>query len=255
VLPNDWALRSGRVPRVPVLHLGLLTFPFPPRPAPALTVAAHPQPLNPDFLPFEGTRSPPDCPLRDFAPKGNANVMPTISGPNTLWWFNGLGAGVSGYANQITLTANSGGTGTSYQWAITAGSDKVSLSTSSSATVQVTSTGQSKTANDVSITVTVGGLTSNPFNLTVRAPYSLGQDPVHPTPVYAQDPEYVWNITIYNQILDNLFTPMPSPVSAGAPGAGFAPGAFDFPLSASSRARVNRRRSSAATQSLFSAIP
>jgi predicted RNA binding protein YcfA (HicA-like mRNA interferase family) len=41
----------------------------------------------------------------------------------------------------------------------------------------------------------------------------------------------------------------------GAPGAGFAPGAFDFPLSASSGARVNRRRSSAATQSLFPTIP
>jgi hypothetical protein len=54
----------------------------------------------------------------------SVTVKPTISGPNTLWWFNGLGAGVSGYATQITLTASSGGTGTSYQWAITAGSDK-----------------------------------------------------------------------------------------------------------------------------------
>jgi hypothetical protein len=155
-----------------------------------------------------------NCPQFRVSPQGSVNVAPSISGPNTLWWFKGLGAGVSGYANQITLTASSGGTGTSYQWAITAGSDKVSLSTGTSATVQVTSIGQSRNPNDVSITVTVGGITSSPFNLTVRAPYTLGQDPAHTTPVYAQDQEYVWNIKIYNQILDNLLTPMPSPVSA-----------------------------------------
>ena len=154
------------------------------------------------------------CPLVPFNPSGNDNVKPTISGPNTLWWFNGLAAGVSGYAMQITLTASSGGNGTSYQWAITAGSNKVSLSTSTSATVQVTSIGQSAQPNDVSITVTVGGLTSDPFKLTVRAPYTLGQDSAHTTPVYAQDSQYVWNIKIYYQILDNLLTPMPATVSA-----------------------------------------
>ena len=158
--------------------------------------------------------SRPLCPIRQRNPGGGDNVKPTISGPNTLWWFNGLGLGVSGYAMQITLTASSGGNGTSYQWAITAGSNKVSLSTSTSATVQVTSIGQSAQPNDVSITVTVGGLTSDPFKLTVRAPYTLGQDSAHTTPVYAQDSQYVWNIKIYYQILDNLLTPMPATVSA-----------------------------------------
>lgn len=163
---------------------------------------------------LESTAHYPICPPKQFPPGGGGNVNPTISGPNTLWWFNGLGAGVSGYANQITLTAYSAGTGTSYQWAITAGSDKVSLSTGTSATVQVTSIGQSRTANDVSITVTAGGMTSSPFKLTVHAPYTLGQDPAHTTPVYAQDSQYVWNITIYYQILDNLLTPMPATVPA-----------------------------------------
>jgi hypothetical protein len=153
-----------------------------------------------------------NCPSFLVGVNGSTIVAPSISGPNTLWWFNGLGAGVSGYANQITLTASSGGTGTSYQWAITAGSDKVSLSTGTSATVQVTSIGQSRNPNDVSITVTVGGITSNPFNLSVRAPYTLGVDPAHTTPVYEQDQEYVWHIFIYNQIFDNLLTPMPNPV-------------------------------------------
>ena len=154
------------------------------------------------------------CPQDQAAPSGGTNVRPTISGPNTLWWFNGLSAGVAGYSNQITLTASSGGNGTSYQWAISADSTKVSLSPSTSATVQVTSIGQSTTANDVSITVTVGGQTSSPFNLTVRAPYTLGTDPNHPTPVYGQDPQYVWNIYIYYYILDNQLTPMSTSVSA-----------------------------------------
>jgi hypothetical protein len=154
------------------------------------------------------------CPINTLDPGGGVNTKPTISGPNTLWWFNGLGAGVSGYANQITLTANSGGTGTSYQWAITAGSDKVSLSTSASATVQVTSIGQSAQANDVSITVTVGGMTSNPFNLTVRAPYTLGADPDHLTPVYGQNPPTeIWSTDIYYRVLDNLLAPLPTPLS------------------------------------------
>ena len=153
------------------------------------------------------------CPALGQNPSGGVNVAPTISGPNTLWWFNGLSAGVSGYANQINLTASTGGTGTSFQWAITAGSNKVSLSSSTSATVQVTSIGQSTTANDVSITVTVGGLTSNPFKLTVRAPYSLGQDPAHPSPIYSTDQYYVWHIYIPYRILDNLLTPLPSIVN------------------------------------------
>jgi len=157
--------------------------------------------------------TPPSCPTGSPQESAPANVTPTISGPNTLWWFNGLGAGVSGYANQTTLTANSGGTGTSYQWAITAGSDKVSLSTGTSASVQVTSIGQSSNANDVSITVTVGGLTSDPFKLTVRAPYTFGTDSAHPTPTYVSDPTYVWQTHVFNIVLDNLLTALPSSIN------------------------------------------
>jgi hypothetical protein len=149
---------------------------------------------------------PPDSGVDD---SGGGNVKPTISGPNTLWWFNGLGLGVSGYTTQITLTASSGGTGSSYQWAIASGSDKVSLSTSTSATVQVTSTGQSSTANDVSITVTVGGIASDPFTLTVRAPYTLGTDPNHPSPVYSADSTFAWVTDIYYRVLDNFLVAMP----------------------------------------------
>ncbi len=153
------------------------------------------------------------CPTASPAPTDPGTVKPTISGPNTLWWFNGLGAGVSGYTNQITLTASSGGTGTSYQWAITVGSGKVSLSTSTSATVQVTSIGQSTQANDVSITVTVGGITSDPFMLTVRAPYTFGTDSAHPQPAYASDNTYVWRTDVYNIVLDNFLTALPTSIN------------------------------------------
>jgi len=151
------------------------------------------------------------CPQNQEPADAGTNVKPTISGPTTLWWFNGLSVGVSGYANQINLTSSAGGTGTSFQWAITAGSSRVSLSTSTSSAVQVTSIGQSTAANDVSITVTVGGLTSDPFKLTVRAPYTLGVDPQAPTPIYSQDQTLVWNIFIPYRVLDNLLTPMPNP--------------------------------------------
>lgn len=162
---------------------------------------------------LDGANRPPSCPRQLKTPSGGVNVFPTISGPNTLWWFNGLSAGVSGYANQINLTASTGGTGTSFQWAITAGSNKVSLSTSTSAAVQVTSIGQSTAANDVSITVTVGGLTSSPFKLTVRAPYTLGTDPNQPAPVYSADNTFKWETDIYYRTLDNFLVAMPVSVS------------------------------------------
>src|SRR5205807_986863 len=82
-----------------------------------------------------------------------------------------------------------------------------------SATVQVTSIGQSQNANDVSITVTVGGMTSDPFKLTVHAPYTFGTDPAHPQPGYLSDNTYVWRTDIYNIVLDNLLTPLPTSVS------------------------------------------
>jgi hypothetical protein len=37
-------------------------------------------------------------------------------------------------------------------------------------------------------------------------------DPDNPTPAYAQDSTYVWNISIHYQIRDQLMTRMPSPV-------------------------------------------
>jgi hypothetical protein len=150
------------------------------------------------------------CPTTTFAASGSGTVKPAISGPTSLWWFKGLSLGVSGYSNQITLTALP--TSGTYSWAVASGSSKVSLSGGTTSSVTVTSIGQSTTANDVSITATVGGITSAPFQLTVRAPYALSSDPSHPTPVYITNPTYVWETDIYYQVVDNFLTPMPVPL-------------------------------------------
>ncbi len=120
------------------------------------------------------------CPISRPQTTAGTNVKPTISGPNTLWWFKGLSVGVSGYSSQVNLTA-SASSGSSYQWSIASGSDKVQIQGSAqSSTVAISSIGQSTAANDVSITVTVAGVVSNPFHLTVKAPYKLGGIRVNP---------------------------------------------------------------------------
>jgi hypothetical protein len=78
-----------------------------------------------------------------------------------------------------------------------------------SSTVQLTSIGQSKTANDVSVIVTVGGIASDPFKITVKAPYQLGTDPNQVTPVYTTDSTYAWDTYIYYQVEDNFGVAMP----------------------------------------------
>ena len=156
------------------------------------------------FLPGPG---PCSCSYVPAEPTVPITVLPIIGGPTTLWWFKGLSQGVSGYNNQITLTASP--LNGSYQWKIAAGSDKVSLSNSSTNNVTVTSIGQSTKLNDVSITATVNGETSAPFTLTVRAPYALASVVAHPAPVYLANSTFVWENDIYYTVVDNLLAPMP----------------------------------------------
>ncbi len=149
------------------------------------------------------------CPISRPQTTAGTNVKPTISGPNTLWWFKGLSVGVSGYSSQVNLTA-SASSGSSYQWSIASGSDKVQIQGSAqSSTVAISSIGQSTAANDVSITVTVAGVVSNPFHLTVKAPYKLGGDPSQPSPAYYSDSTYAWFTDIYYTVEDNFGVAMP----------------------------------------------
>jgi hypothetical protein len=94
---------------------------------------------------------------------------PTISGPRNVWWFNGERP--SNYDTSITLTASPAGAG-SYSWSVTAGSDKVVLSSFIDNTVLVTGLAPS-TFHEVSIKVTVDGVTSPAYTISVRAPHRL----------------------------------------------------------------------------------
>src|SRR5690348_8455569 len=113
----------------------------------------------------------PGCPGYLAEADASVAVIPVISGTNTVWYFNGQT--VSGYTTTATLTAN--GANSSATWTITAGSNKISLSTSTGSSTNVSSSGTvfSGAVGDITLTVTSGGQTSAPFALTTRLPYEL----------------------------------------------------------------------------------
>jgi hypothetical protein len=130
------------------------------------------------------------------------NVKPTISGPNTIWYFNGLSP--SGYATSITLTSDGGASTT---WRVTAGANKVNLSSTSGAQITITSSGSafSSSVGDISIVATVGGVDSAPFTLTTRRPASF-----HPGAVDTSCSS-TWGYTtlVYYQVWDTHTDPLP----------------------------------------------
>jgi hypothetical protein len=102
-------------------------------------------------------------------------VTPRISGPTNLWWFNGQTP--AGYDTQITLSTTPVAA-SSYQWNVVAGTDKVNFSngadsiTTGTNQAIVVSTAASA-FHEVKIQVTVNGITSASFRISVRAPYRL----------------------------------------------------------------------------------
>ena len=96
--------------------------------------------------------------------------LPIISGPQTVWWFNG--ATPSGYAVSITLSAWPTNC-SSYSWTVSSGSDKANLSGQTANKTNVTGKALSTASGDVGVTVTAGGATSNPYPITVRGPKTL----------------------------------------------------------------------------------
>lgn len=101
-------------------------------------------------------------------PQARVTVRPRISGPASVWWFNGETP--AGYATTITLTASPAGA-SSYNWAVVSGADKVTVAPSGN-TLRVTGANAS-TLREVGIQVTVNGVGSRTFNLSVRAPHRL----------------------------------------------------------------------------------
>ncbi len=103
-------------------------------------------------------------------PQQSVTSNPMISGPNTVWWFNGESP--AGYATVVTLTS-SGGAATT--WSVTAGADKITLSATSGSQVTVRSSGTtfSSSPGDISVVATANLQSSAPFTMTTRKPYQL----------------------------------------------------------------------------------
>ena len=149
---------------------------------------------------------PKTCAVIAVPLSAGVTSKPTISGPNTIWWFEGQSP--AGYATSITLTS-SGGTSTT--WAVTAGGDKVSLSSTSGSSITVTSTGTafSSAPADITITATANGQTSSPFSITTRKPDRLASPQTRPF----CDSFYGYSDMISYEIRDQLNTVVPTAIT------------------------------------------
>jgi len=132
----------------------------------------------------------------------------TITGPQTVWWFNGQSP--SGYTTSITLTATPSAQ-KSYSWAFSAGSNKASFSGQSGNTINLTGNALSAGAGDVKVKVTVtlqdnSTKTSADYPITVRGPYLL----VPGTPNHQPDSFYGYVSYFPYTIRDNLSQDLPN---------------------------------------------
>ena len=135
---------------------------------------------------------------------GAAAVTPTITGGNTIWWFNGQAP--SGYPMSVTLTSAGG---SPVNWAVLYGADKVKLSAYSGVSVTASSTGTafSGAVNDVTVQATINGK-SGTLTMTTRRPYQLVAGGV----INSCDATYGYSDLLNYTIRDQLGAAMPSPV-------------------------------------------
>jgi hypothetical protein len=103
---------------------------------------------------------------------------PTISGPDTLWWFDGEDSEYWGededgpsFPIRITLTSSQADT----QWSIVSGSDKITLTTTQGPQTTIVSLAPSGVLGDIEVQATTAG-GSTQKNVTVRVPHYL--DPI-----------------------------------------------------------------------------
>ena len=99
---------------------------------------------------------------------------PTISGVDTIWWLGGGSDPSNGYYNTSALTSDPKGAPEVPIWSVPFGGGKMSLScsicTSNTATSQAPSSG---CQYDITIKVSVGGLNSENFLMSVNQPSYL----------------------------------------------------------------------------------
>jgi hypothetical protein len=141
-------------------------------------------------------------------PSALCSVQPTITGPSTLWWFNG--ANPANYSTSVTLIASTAIT-VSYSWTITTGTNQLRFDDNS--TSKVTSSNQatvktinfSTNPNEIGVTVTVNGQTSPTLHMTSLTPRSL--DPL--TPRHDPDTQRGYISQMIYRILDQFGTVLP----------------------------------------------
>jgi hypothetical protein len=159
------------------------------------------------FIPNPGGQSP--------SPGATADVqivavpaVPVVSGPHEVWWFgrdlNGEAYGPAGYAVSIILTSSAGAATT---WRIVQGADKVTLlGTGAHTTVMSTGSALSSQYGDIQIVATAGGVDSDTFFVTSRAPQGLArQGNAHTVS------DSVWGYVSFVDyvIIDTLGVPLP----------------------------------------------
>jgi len=152
---------------------------------------------------LQDTHPAPRCPTRAMQGNQPVTVVPNITGPNTVWWFNLNGQSPNGslWPAQITLTTQGSGTIT---WNAVANANAISLSPNgSSVTVTATGSYKSHALGDVTITVTVNGITSNPFGLTVMSPSYL-ENPNNYNYPCSGDNEQGWDYYKSYRLRDNF---------------------------------------------------
>lgn len=177
------------------------------------------------------------CPYQTQHPGSSGTVKPVISGPNTVWWFNGQNPNSSTWPTQITLSTSASGT-----WAVTSGSSYVHLSSTSGSSITVQGTGAfSQAANDVRITVTVNNVTSDAFTLTSKGP-TISHTSDNPSASCVTGSQG-WRNDVTYTVLDNLGNPMPgAPVSEGITATGLTwPAPTPMGGAADSNGRVTDR--------------
>jgi len=140
---------------------------------------------------------------------GTDNVV-TITGSQTVWWFNGVLP--TGYTTSIQLTAKPAGQ-SQYTWAFSAGSNKASFNGQTGNTINLTGSALSAAQGDVKVKVTVrfsdnSTKTSSDYPITVRGPKLLTFN----TRLDAEDPGFGYSSHLYYKIRDNFNELLPSQI-------------------------------------------
>ena len=148
------------------------------------------------------------CPYEPLEGQAPTSVQPSISGTNTVWSFSGKNPS-STYPISVTLTS-SGGSSTS--WSVSQPDSKVSLSSSTGSSINVTCTGShfSSQNGDISITATANGQTSAPFTMTAKTPWKLTAIP--PPQTFCNTSPQTYSTELKYNLIDNLSVTMSTDV-------------------------------------------